>query len=146
MNTKSKAIVIIAIVALFLPAIASAKTVTLEGVIKGARATMLNTPGPASSLDPLVAAEYDFVLVTSDGFHLLTNLSRSVKVKLLGKDIKVVGSENSNGRIFVRSIESREGDLLYSWAAEHKSSSGNRISRHRGPRGFHPQYGFYDKN
>ncbi len=138
MKAKLTIVTLIAIVACVLPAVAFAGTVTIEGTIKGANAVINNVPGPANSSDPLVAVERDFVLTTGDAYHFLTNVSRSLKVALIGKDIKVIGKKRAKG-IFVDSIESKNGKLLYSWDAEHYDGED------RGPLiwGWDPLVGYY---
>ena len=138
MNTKRNIVTLIAIIAFVLPTVAFAGTVALEGTIKGANAVINDEAGPANSSDPLVGIEPDFVLTTSGAYHFLTNVPRSLKVALIGKDIRVIGKKRANG-IFVDRVESKTGRLLYSWDAEHYDG------KDRGPaiRGWDPLVGYY---
>jgi hypothetical protein len=131
MKTKLHIISLIAIVAIILPASAFAGVVTLEGVIKGAYAVIRGEVGPANSDDPLVAIERDFVLTTSSAYHFLTNVPRSRKVELIGKEIVVTGKKRAKG-IFVDRIESKNGKLLYSRDAEHSPEDDRDLTITRG--------------
>ena len=81
---------------------------------------------------------FGIVLTTGSAHHFLTNVPRTVKTGLIGKDVKVVGKKRTNG-IFVDSIESKTGRLIYSWEAEHYDPDD------RGPfiRGWDPLVGYY---
>jgi hypothetical protein len=127
MNTKLNIVALIAIMAFVLPAFASAGTVALEGTIKSANAVMYNQAA--------------FVLTTSGSNHFLSNVPISVKVGLVGKDIRVIGKKRAIG-IFVDRIESENGRLLYSWDAEHWDGNGGGGFK-KYPRGWVPVVGYY---
>lgn len=127
MNKKLNIVALIAIMALALPTFVFAKPMTFEGAIKSSNAVMYNQPA--------------FVLTTSGSNHFLTNVPRSVKVGLIGKDIRVIGKKRAKG-IFVDRIESENGRLLYSWDAEHWDGEGGGGFK-RYPRGWVPEVGYY---
>jgi hypothetical protein len=68
-----------------------AGTTTIEGRVGGANCIIKKGMCPMKD-DPHLALENDFVLSTADGkYYFLPNLSRSQKIGLVAKDVRVTG-------------------------------------------------------
>ncbi len=77
---------------LLLPLVASAATQTVEGKINGLRCATQGIICPIDKLDPMIAAEEDFVVQLPDGsFYYIHNLDRAVKARYVLDEVKITG-------------------------------------------------------
>jgi hypothetical protein len=108
---------------------AFAEMTTIEGKVGGANCILDKKICPMSPGDPYVALEVDFILSTASGkYYFLPNLSRSHKIELLNKNIRVTG--DLQGISLVASvIEEKKNDNfeeIWNWHKIAKSlSKGN---------------------
>ncbi|MEJ2658462.1 MAG: hypothetical protein P8012_14930 [Desulfobacterales bacterium] len=98
--------------ALILPGAAVAKThkATIEGTIEGALCVLSGKKCPPDDLDTHLLIENNFVLLAPDGkYYYLPNISRKVKLRYVGKDIRITGQVKGES-IIVDKLEAKEGD------------------------------------
>jgi hypothetical protein len=113
--------VFIVLVALIVPGAAFAKThtTTLEGTIEGALCVLSGKKCPPDDLDTHLLIENNFVLLTSNGRHYyLPNVSRKVKLRYVGKEIRITGQVKGES-IIVNILEAKEsGKYKLIWSKE----------------------------
>ncbi|MGB6011395.1 MAG: hypothetical protein WBI57_09035 [Desulfobacterales bacterium] len=98
--------------ALILPrvAFATTHTATLKGTIEGALCVLNGKKCPPDDLDAHLLIENNFVLLASNGkYYYLPNISRKVKLRYVGKDIRITGQIKGES-IVVDTLEAKEGD------------------------------------
>ncbi len=122
MKTRQVKIVILLIVAVSFVAsgVAVAKSMpTFEGTFQGANCVVHNATCPKNNQDPHVALENDFVLLAASGdYYFLPNISRSLKVKYVGKNVKLSGKAKGHS-IVVADIAVKNGNRynsVWNWA------------------------------
>jgi hypothetical protein len=104
-------IVFIVSVMLIAPAAAIAKThaTTFKGTIEGALCVLEGKRCPPDDLDAHLLIENNFVLLASDGkYYYMPNLSRNVKARYAGKDVRITGKAKGES-IIVNKLEVKEG-------------------------------------
>ena len=86
-----------------------AGTTAIEGRVEGASCVVEKSVCPVNN-DPHLALENDFVLSTADGkYYFLPNLSRSQKMALAGKGVRITG-DLQGITLLASVIEERKGD------------------------------------
>lgn len=101
------AIVLLLSVALIVPAMIKAQPQlkTIKGKIEGALCVFQGRKCPVDDYDSHLALEHNFVLVTPDGsVYYMPNLDRSVKVRNVGKNVRVTGKTKGE-TILVEKLE-----------------------------------------
>lgn len=89
---------------------AKTHTETLEGIIEGALCVLSGKKCPPDDLDAHLLIESNFVLLASDGkYYYLPNVSREVKLRYVGKEIRITGQVKGES-IIVDTLESKEGE------------------------------------
>jgi hypothetical protein len=92
------------------PAFAKRPIVTLKGTIEGALCVLNGKKCPPDDLDAHLLIENNFVLLSSDGkYYYLPNISRKVKLRYVGKDIRITGQVKGES-IIVDTLETKESD------------------------------------
>ena len=93
----------------------------ISGQIQGFNCLVAGTKCPSDNMDPHLMLESDFVLLLANSdYYLLPNLSRAVKAKYLGKNVKVTGKTNDKYRaimVEVLKVEARN-DFKTVWSAK----------------------------
>ena len=121
LNIYKIAAVFIISAALIVPGVAFAKThtTTLEGTIEGALCVLSGKKCPPDDLDTHLLIENNFVLLASDGkYFYLPNISRKVKLRYVGKDIRITGQVKGES-IIVDTLEAKErGKYKLIWSKE----------------------------
>ena len=92
MFTKKVFLFILVTLALVIPLTSFAATVS--GTIQGFNCVSRGTTCPADKLDPHLAFENKFVLLTSKGYYVLPNVSMNVLAKYATLNAKVTGEVN----------------------------------------------------
>ena len=112
-----KAVVFLIALALIVPGTVLAKMTKIEGKIGGANCVIKKGMCPMKDNDAHLALENDFVLSTGDKYYFMPNISRSQKIGLVGKDVRVTG--DLEGYSLVASvIEVKEGasyEEVWNW-------------------------------
>jgi hypothetical protein len=86
-----------------------AGTTSIEGKVEGANCVIEKNVCPVNN-DPHLALENDFVLSTADGkYYFLPNLSRSQKIALASKNVRITG-DLQGITLLASIIEERKGD------------------------------------
>ena len=117
-NSYYKTVLLIISLALIFSGTAFAEMATIEGKIGGANCILDKKICPMSPDDPHVALEVDFILSAADGKHyFLPNLSRSTKISMLNKVVRITG--DLQGISMVASvIKEKTGDAyleIWNW-------------------------------
>lgn len=105
---------------LLLPLAAGAAQ-TIEGKINGLRCATQGIVCPIDKLDPMIAAEQDFVVQLPDGsFYYIHNLDRAVKARYVLEDVKITGEVSDKYRsIDASKLEvKRDGEYKTVWSPE----------------------------
>jgi hypothetical protein len=111
LNIYKIAAVFILSAVLILPGAAFAKThtATIEGTIEGALCVLSGKKCPQDDLDTHLLIENNFVLLSPDGkYYYLPNISRKVKLRYVGKVIRITGQVKGES-IIVDTFEAKEG-------------------------------------
>ncbi len=117
-NSYYKTILLIISIALIFFGTAFAEITTIEGKIGGANCILDKKICPMTPEDPHVALEVDFILTEPGGkYYFLPNLSRSHKISLLNKTVRITG--DLHGISMVASvIKEKTGDTyleIWNW-------------------------------
>ncbi|MBA4367305.1 MAG: hypothetical protein C0403_06660 [Desulfobacterium sp.] len=128
-NSYYKTALLIISIALIFSGTAFAEMTTIEGKIGGANCILDKKICPMSPNDPLLAVEVDFILSAADGkYYFIPNLSRSHKIELVNKDIRIIG--DLHGISLVASVieEKKDGTYneIWNWKKIAKSLSRGR--------------------
>jgi hypothetical protein len=110
-NIYKKILVLAVTMALIVPAVAIAKSnvKTFKGTIEGALCVLEGKRCPPDDLDAHLLIENNFVLLASDGkYYYMPNLSRNVKARYAGKDVRITGKAKGES-IIVNKLEVKEG-------------------------------------
>lgn len=95
-----------------------AKMKTFNGSIQGANCVAIGTVCPVDASDAFVALEREFVLLVKKGeYYFMPNLERSVKVKYLGKPVRIKG-DLTGKTLLVSEIATKSGGsykTVWSW-------------------------------
>lgn len=94
---------------------------TLTGKINGLRCAVEGIVCPIDKLDPMIAAESDFVLQRPDGtFYLIPNLDRALKSRYVLDEVRVTGEVSDRYKsITAKKFEvKRDGDWRTVWTPE----------------------------
>lgn len=99
--------------------LAKTHTETLEGTIEGALCVLSGKKCPPDDLDAHLLIENNFVLLASDGkYYYLPNVSRKVKLRYVGKEIRISGKVKGES-IIVDILESKKnGKYKLIWSKE----------------------------
>jgi hypothetical protein len=92
---------------------------TLEGTIEGALCVLSGKKCPPDDLDAHLLIENNFVLLASDGkYYYLPNISRKVKLRYVGKEIRITGQVKGES-IIVDTMEAKKnGNYKIIWTKE----------------------------
>jgi hypothetical protein len=111
LNIYKIASIFIVSIALIVPeaVIAKSHLTTLRGTIEGAICVLNGKKCPPDDLDAHLLIENNFVLLASDGkYYYLPNLGRKVKLRYVGKEIRITGQVKGES-IIVDTLETNEG-------------------------------------
>lgn len=100
-------------------AFAKTHTETREGTIEGALCVLSGKKCPPDDLDAHLLIENNFVLLASDGkYYYLPNISRNVKIRYVGKEIRITGQVKGES-IIVDTMEAKKnGKYKIIWTKE----------------------------
>jgi len=120
--TIYKQILVLAVaMALIVPAAAIAKTDvrTFKGTIEGALCAIEGEVCPPEDLGVHLVTEINFVLrASADKYYYLPNLSRTIKARYAGKDVRITGKAKGES-IIVDKLEVKEsGKYKLVWSRE----------------------------
>lgn len=115
-------VVMLAGIALIVPALVFSAAEEHKGTIVGHKCAHLQTLCPLENLEEHVVNEPDFVLVKADGsVHTLHNLPRDTKVRHVGQTVLITGVYDENTKsIYVNKFDNEEGDKIWSWEQQTK--------------------------
>ncbi|MDX1654329.1 MAG: hypothetical protein R3310_03850 [Candidatus Competibacteraceae bacterium] len=111
-----------------LPALAD----IIEGRINGLKCATEGIVCPIDKLDPMVAAERDFVVQLPDGsFYFITNLDRAVKARYVLDNVRVSGDLNERYRAIEADelMVKRDGEYRTVWSPEREARVWNELRR-----------------